>query len=283
MKPRRVSIERREVPRGDPGPDHQFTLKRTLSMNEPADSSRSDRVPRVLVVGAGGGIGRALVERLIARGFGVIGAARDVDALGSVEGLESRHALDARDPDATEALVGQLVQEGAIHGIVNLAGCIMLKPAHLVSTADWNETLATKLTTAFSCVRAAGRHLKSGGSVVLVSTVAAGTGLSNHEAIAAAGAGVEGLARAAAATYAARGLRFNVVAPGLIDTPLASRITGSERALEHSRKMHPLGRIGAPEDVAPAIAWLLSEDADWVTGQTIGIDGGLGALRVPAS
>ena len=73
------------------------------------------------------------------------------------------------------------------------------------------------------------------------------------------------------------------MAPGLIDTPLASRITGSERALEHSRKMHPLGRIGVPEDVAPAIAWLLSKDADWVTGQTIGIDGGLGALRVPAS
>ncbi|MCP4796143.1 MAG: SDR family oxidoreductase [Phycisphaeraceae bacterium] len=180
-------------------------------------------------------------------------------------------------------MVGSLHREDALHGIVNLAGCISLKPAHMVSTDEWNETIATKLTTAFSCVKAAGRHLKAGGSVVLVSTVAAGTGLSNHEAIAAAGAGVEGLARAAAATYAARGLRFNVVAPGLVDTPLASKITGSERALEHSRKMHPLGRIGVADDVAPAIAWLLSSDADWITGQTIGIDGGLGALRVPAS
>ncbi|MDG2020603.1 MAG: SDR family oxidoreductase [Phycisphaerales bacterium] len=238
---------------------------------------------RILVVGAGGGIGRAVVDRLVDRGFGVIGASRDTGTLGRVEGLDSYHELDARDPDATEALVGRVAAEGGLHGIVNLAGCITLKPAHMVSTVEWNETLAAKLTTAFSCVRAAGRHLKSSGSVVLVSTVAAGTGLSNHEAIAAAGAGVEGLARAAAATYAARGLRFNVVAPGLIDTPLASRITGSERALEHSRKMHPLGRIGVPDDVAPAIAWLLSKDADWVTGQTIGIDGGLGALRVPAS
>lgn len=239
--------------------------------------------PRVLVVGAGGGIGRALVDRLVAGGTTVIGAARDVDALASVQGLDSRHQLDARDPDATESLVGRLHTEAPLHGIVNLAGCISLKPAHMVSTEEWNDTIATKLTTAFSCVKAAGRHLKGGGSVVLVSTVAAGTGLSNHEAIAAAGAGVEGLARAAAATYAARGLRFNVVAPGLVDTPLASKITGSERALEHSRKMHPLGRIGVADDVAPAIDWLLSSDADWVTGQTIGIDGGLGALRVPAS
>ena len=247
----------------------------------PESSAPSTR--RILVVGAGGGIGRALVGRLLAAGNTVVGAARDVDALGSVEGLESRHQLDARDPDATEALVGSLHREDGLHGIVNLAGCISLKPAHMVSTDEWNETIATKLTTAFSCVKAAGRHLKAGGSVVLVSTVAAGTGLSNHEAIAAAGAGVEGLARAAAATYAARGLRFNVVAPGLVDTPLASKITGSERALEHSRKMHPLGRIGVADDVAPAIAWLLSSDADWITGQTIGIDGGLGVLRVPAS
>ncbi len=240
-------------------------------------------IDRVLVVGAGGGIGRALVDRLVARGTTVVGAARDVDALDDVAGLESRHRLDARDPDATEALVGDLHRDGGLGGIVNLAGCITLKPAHMVSTKEWEETIASKLTTAFGCVKAAGKHLRTGGSVVLVSTVAAATGLSNHEAIAAAGAGVEGLARAAAATYAARGLRFNVVAPGLVDTPLASKITGSERALEHSRKMHPLGRIGVPDDVAPAIAWLLSPDSAWITGQTVGIDGGLGALRVPAS
>lgn len=239
--------------------------------------------PRILVVGAGGGIGRATVSRLLARGARVIGASRSLDSLSDLTGLESLHTLDARDPDAVERLVGTLHAESPITGIVNLAGCITLKPAHLVSTEEWNETIATKLTTAFACVRAAGRHLKAGGSVVLVSTVAAGTGLSNHEAIAAAGAGIEGLARAAAATYAARRLRFNVVAPGLVDTPLASRITGSERALEHSRKMHPLGRIGVAEDVSPAIDWLLSDDSSWVTGQTIGIDGGLGALRVPAT
>lgn len=267
----------------DLGGDVESNSNRSEPLNDQVIPSSSSAGQRILVIGAGGGIGRSLVGRLVARGACVVGASRDVDALGSVPGLESRHQLDARDPDATVSLVGSIHQDTPLDGIVNLAGCIALKPAHMVSTDEWNETIATKLTTAFSCVKAAGRHLKNGGSVVLVSTVAAGTGLSNHEAIAAAGAGVEGLARAAAATYAARGLRFNVVAPGLVDTPLASKITGSERALEHSRKMHPLGRIGVAEDVAPAIDWLLSPDASWITGQTVGIDGGLGALRVPAS
>jgi len=237
---------------------------------------------RILVIGAGGGMGRALVRTLVAGGFEVVGAGRDADRLEACDGLSARHVVDARDLDAVDALVGGLVAESAsppLRAIVNLAGCITLKPAHLLTAADWNDTIAAKLTTAFACVRAAGRHLKSGGSVVLVSTVAATAGLPNHEAIAAAGAGVEGLARSAAATYAARGLRVNVVAPALVDTPMASRITGSERALEHSRRMHPLGRIGTPEDVAPVLAWLATDASSWVTGQVIGVDGGLGTLR----
>ena len=177
------------------------------------------------MVGAGGGIGRALVGRLMAQGTAVIGAGRDLDALESVAGLESCHQLDARDPDATESSVGSLHQDTPPDGIVNLAGCISLKPAHMVSTQEWNEKIATKLTTAFSCVKAAGRHLKGGGSVVLVSTVAAGTGLSNHEAIAAAGIGVEGLARAAAGSLLCDP-SFATADPGdAIDEALFARVS----------------------------------------------------------
>ncbi len=237
----------------------------------------------VLVIGAGGGIGLQVVRRLRAAGFTVHGAGRSIERLDEIEDLADRHACDARDVDAVADLVGQLSTDTPLAAIVNLAGCITLKPAHLLSTSDWEETIASKLTTAFACVRAAGIHMKTGGSVVLVSTVAASVGLPNHEAIAAAGAGVEGLARSAAATYAGRGLRVNVVAPALVDTPMATRITSSERALEHSRKMHPLGRIGAPEDVAPIIAWLASSDATWVTGQVIGVDGGLSTVRAPGT
>ena len=114
---------------------------------------------------------------------------------------------------------------------------------------------------------------------MLCSTAAAGSGLPNHEAIAAAKGGVEALTRSAAATYAGRKLRFNAVAPGLVRTPLAAAITGNERALEHSEKMHPLGRVGEPDDVASAITWLLDPANSWVTGQILGVDGGLASVR----
>jgi len=154
-------------------------------------------------------------------------------------------------------------------------GSLLLKPAHLTTAEEWRQTIDTNLTAAFNVVRAAGKVMRAGGSVVLIGSAAASMGLPNHEAIAAAKAGVIGLARAAAATYASRGLRFNVVSPGLVDTPMAERITSSPRALEHSRSMHALGRIGTPDDIAHAAAWLMDPSNDWVTGQNLGVDGGL--------
>ncbi|MFM8394910.1 MAG: SDR family oxidoreductase, partial [Acidobacteriota bacterium] len=117
------------------------------------------------------------------------------------------------------------------------------------------------------------------GSAVLVSSAAARIGLANHEAIAAAKGAIEGLVLSAAATYAPKGIRINAVAPGLVRTPLTSRITGNEMSLKASVAMHALGRIGEPDDVAAGLAWLLDPSQQWVTGQIIGIDGGLGSLR----
>ena len=131
-----------------------------------------------------------------------------------------------------------------------------------------------------ACVRAAGRLLKAdGGSVVLVSSAAARIGLANHEAIAAAKAGIIGLVRSAAATYSRPQIRFNAVAPGLVKTPLASGITSNDLATKASVGMHPLGRLGEPEDVARAITFLLDPANDWVTGQVLGVDGGLADLK----
>ncbi len=115
--------------------------------------------------------------------------------------------------------------------------------------------------------------------MVLVSTAAVRLGLPNHEAIAAAKGGLEGLVRSAAATYARGNLRVNAVAPGLIETPLSERVRSSERARAHSLSLHALGRFGSPDDIASAIAWLLQPENSWVTGQVLGVDGGLGVVR----
>ena len=164
--------------------------------------------------------------------------------------------------------------------MVNCVGSILLKPAHATTEDEWQSTLQVNLTSAFAAVRSAAKAIsKDGGSVVLLSSAAARYGLANHEAVAAAKAGVIGLTLSGAATYASKNLRVNCVAPGLVDTPLAARITGNPASLEASRAMHALGRIGSPDHVAAAIAYFLDPANDWVTGQVLGVDGGLGSVR----
>ena len=158
-------------------------------------------------------------------------------------------------------------------------GSILLKPLHLTSDEDWDRTLQLNLTSAFRVTKAVVAKHRAAMSIALVSSSAAAVGLPNHEAIAAAKAGLEGFVRAAAATYAGRGVRVNAVAPGLVRTPLAARITGSEAALRTSLALHPIGRIGEPDDVAAALEYLLNPAHSWVTGQVIGLDGGMSTLR----
>jgi 3-oxoacyl-[acyl-carrier protein] reductase len=104
--------------------------------------------------------------------------------------------------------------------------------------------------------------------------------MQNHEAIAAAKSGIEGLVLSAAATYAAKKIRINAVAPGLVKTPLTERIWKNERSAEASLALHPLQRFGEPNDVAEAILFLASKENSWITGQVLGVDGGLGALKI---
>lgn len=243
---------------------------------------------RVLVIGAAGGIGSALVRLLAGRGDSIFLSGRDatrLSALAADVGMP-HGVVDAAEPDDVDRVADEAVTSlGGLDAIANCAGSLLLKPAHLTSAVDWRETLATNLTSAFGCVRAAGRLLRAdaarpeGGSVVLLSSAAARIGLANHEAIAAAKAGVIGLALSAAATYARQRIRFNVVAPGLVRTPLTKGLVSSELAEKASVGMHPLGRLGEPEDVARAIAFLLDPAQAWITGQVLGVDGGLADLR----
>jgi NAD(P)-dependent dehydrogenase (short-subunit alcohol dehydrogenase family) len=160
-------------------------------------------------------------------------------------------------------------------------GSVLLKPAHLTTDEEWAETLALNLTGAFRLVRAATRVMSpaGGGALAFCSSVAAGRGLPNHEAIAAAKAGLEGLVRSAAATCAKSKIRVNAVAPGLVKTALTRRLWESEGARKVSEAMHPLGRLGEPGDVASALHWLLDPVQSWVTGQVLGVDGGMGRVQ----
>ena len=241
--------------------------------------------PVYLILGATGGIGSAVSRRLAQQGARLVLAARSDEPLQELADDLGAHAsaLDATDYEAVQAFVDDAVaQHGRLDGIANCIGSILLKPAHLTSVDDYRATLAKNLDTAFFTIKAAARPMMKGGggSIVLCSSAVARTGLVNHEAIAAAKAGIDGLVRAAAATYANRGVRVNAVAPGLVETPATARLTSSEAGRKQSEAMHALGRLGQPDDIAEAIGWLLDADrSGWVTGQVVGIDGGLATVR----
>lgn len=241
--------------------------------------------PVYAVLGATGGIGSALARLLAADGARlVLGARTEGDLRGLAGDLDAEAVpLDATDFEQVQGFVQHATDTyGRLDGIVNCIGTLLLKPAHLTSVAEFEETLAQNLHTSFFIVKAAARYMMAngGGSIVLSASAVARTGLVNHEAIAAAKAGVIGLMQAAAATYAHRDVRVNCVAPGLVETPMTTRITRNEAARKQSEAMHPLGRIGAPDDVASAMRWLLDDaQSGWVTGQVIGVDGGLGTVR----
>ncbi len=236
-----------------------------------------------LIIAAGSAIGSSVARRLAADGATLVLAARDpsrVEALAADLDAQVVQADATSFEDVERCARAAAARNGRLDGVLNCAGSILLKPAHLTTADELSQVLTTNLVSAFATVRAAALVMRqTGGSIVLISSAAAQIGLPNHEAIAAAKAGVIGLMRSAAASYASSGIRVNAVAPGLVDTPLSRSITTNETALKASIAMHPLGRIGTPEDIASAVHWLLGPDSAWVTGQVIGVDGGLADLK----
>lgn len=253
-------------------------------MNE---SSRNEDRPVYAILGATGGIGSELCRQLSRNGARlVVGARREEPLAELAEDLGAlTRPVDATDFDSVDAFLSYAEErEGPLTGVANCVGSLLLKPAHLTSREEFDSVVSANLVSAFATVRSAAKRLEEGvGSIVLVSSAAATRGLPAHEAIAAAKAAVEGLTLSAAATLAPRGLRVNAVAPGLVRTPLTTRLVENEASLRASTALHALGRIGEPRDVASAIAWLLGPESSWVTGQVWGVDGGLSRLGGKAS
>ena len=240
--------------------------------------------PVTVLLGATGGVGAATARLLAARGHRLHLLGRDADRLAALAAeveAAGTAVVDARDVDAVGTAVEAVATaEGRLDGAASVVGSLLLKAAHQTSAEEWAEVLAVNLTSAFALLRAAAPRMRgTGGSIVLTSTAVVRTGMANHEAIAAAKGGVEGMVRTAAATYGGTGVRVNAVAPGLTRTPLTARITANEAQAAASAQLHVLGRIGEPEDVAGALAWLLDPATTWVTGQVLGVDGGLGSAR----
>jgi NAD(P)-dependent dehydrogenase (short-subunit alcohol dehydrogenase family) len=240
-------------------------------------------------MGATGGIGSTVCEQLAAQPNApkLHLVARQEEALKQqAEKLSASYtACDITSVEAVDELFksvsAECTEDGApLEGVVHCVGSILLKPAHITKPAEWDETILKNLTSAFYTVRAATKVMqKTGGSIVLCASAAGRIGLPNHDAIGAAKAGVIGLTLSSAATYAKKGIRINCVAPGMVETPLSEPLLKNEAARQASEQLHPLGRIGQPNEVASAITWLLSSDQSWLTGQVIGLDGGLATLK----
>ncbi len=226
-----------------------------------------------IIFAASSSIGQAVSQDLLSKGNQVFTTARDTLK------INPDKILDATNFSEVETCFDEAITKlGSIDGVVNCSGSLLLKSAGMTSEAQYFETINASLTTSFAIVRSAGKKLNNA-SIVLISSAAALEGLANHEAIAAAKAGIIGLMRSAAATYAGANIRFNAVAPGLVATNLTKALTSSEASIKVSESMHALGRLGKPEDVARAICFLLDPQNDWITGQVIGVDGGLSRVR----
>ena len=236
-----------------------------------------------VIFGGSGGIGRSIGRALRSERHDVFLVARNEDQLNRASQEIGAAGVAVADATSLEQVEGAITQAqsalGTIAGVAHCVGSILLKPAHLTSEAEFRSVVDVNLVSAFLVLRSAVRAMPNGGSLLLFSSAAARVGLANHEAIAAAKAAIIGLTLSASASYAKQGIRINCIAPGLVRTALSEKITSNPSAESFSRALHPIGRLGEPDDIGPLAALLLSDKSSWITGQVFGADGGLGVIK----
>ena len=235
-----------------------------------------------IVTGASRGIGRAVAVLLAARGAHVVAAARGNHAVATVEtileagGRAEPASLDVTDGQSVEAMVGgALERHRRIDILVNNAGVARDQLLLRMKQEDWDLVIATNLTAAFACAQAAIRPMirQRAGRIVSISSVVGQSGNAGQTNYAASKAGLIGFSKALARVVASRGITVNVVAPGLIDTDMTRAI--ADKAQGDWAAQIPIGRLGATEDVAAAVCFLASDEASYITGQVLAVNGGM--------
>jgi 3-oxoacyl-[acyl-carrier protein] reductase len=235
-----------------------------------------------IVTGASRGIGRAIALGLAAQGAHVVAAAREHHADGVAQEIAAAGrkaeavALDVTAAGAAEAVVAQTMERhGRIDILVSNAGIARDQLMLRMKREDWDAVIATNLTAAFALTQAVLKPMirQRSGRIVCISSVVGQSGNAGQANYAASKAGLIGFAKAVALEVASRGITVNVVAPGLIDTDMTRAITDSAR--EDWASKIPLRRLGTPDDIAAAVCFLASDEASYITGQILAVNGGM--------
>jgi NAD(P)-dependent dehydrogenase (short-subunit alcohol dehydrogenase family) len=236
-----------------------------------------------LITGASGGVAMALSENLRFQDWKLVLASRNTEKL-TLSANEKIVMADVSSEAGAELALQEACDFfGALpDAVVNCAGAILIAPTSRTTEAQYRACMSANLDTAFFTSKvyaSALQKAKQSGSLILFSSVAAASGVSNHAVIAMAKGGIEALVRSLAADFSNIGLRVNAIAPGLMQTPATERMVSNEAAGKQIAAQYPLGRYGQASDAANLAAFLISDQASWISGQIISVDGGFSAVR----